>query len=145
MVTLKQIALAINEKLHDVLPNVQIQSKDISEGYPRPCLYVDFDDVHTAASGAMLRERTVPVIIYYFPTDRNKHKIELLDVQETLESAFVGHFTIEDGVVVQIFDVSSVKVDGVLQVSFDIYTLEVKDDAGESGPDMLELSIELGE
>ncbi|MBO7747355.1 hypothetical protein I8J29_24525 [Paenibacillus sp. MWE-103] len=144
MVTIKQISKAINAKLNDILPDVEIQSKDIREGYPRPCLYVDFEDVTASMAGAKLRERTIPVVIYYFPTDPNKVKIELLDVQEKLEVAFVGDFPIMDGFVVQIFEADAVKVDGVLQFSFDVYTLEVDDRETDNGPDMLDISIELG-
>lgn len=141
MITLKQIAKVINDKLAEVLPAVPVQSKDISEGYPRPSLYVDFDEVTAAQYGARGKERTIQVIIYFFPTDRYKPKLEILEVQEILEGAFSGDFTIEDGFVVYPLEVNSVKVDGILQFSFEIYYIEI--DAAETGEEITELDMSI--
>ncbi|MWC26635.1 phage tail terminator family protein [Paenibacillus sp. MMS18-CY102] len=145
MIKLKQIAKAINDKLAVAMPHAPVQSTDISEGYSRPCLYVDFEEVATSASAAMLRERTVPVVIYYFPADRNKNKIELLEARETLAEAFLSDIVIEEGFIVSIYDVESVVVDGVLQVSFDILTVEINKPTDDGTPEMMELNMKLGE
>lgn len=141
MITLKQIAKAINDKLSEVLPDIEIQSKDISEGYVRPSLYVDFDNSTHADFGTRGKERTIQVIIYFFPTDPYQNKIETLEVQETLENAFIGHLTIMDGFVIYPSEVSSVKVDGILQVSFEVYYIEIDDI--ETGEDMEQVNINI--
>lgn len=128
MIHLKEIALAINQKLKRVLPAIPTQSKDISEGFDRPALFVDFDEVTTAKYGPVSRERTVSVTIYYFPKDRYTNKIDILEVQETLEQAFSEPLTIRKGFVSFTAELSSSKTDGVLQTSFDLYYIERLDD-----------------
>lgn len=144
MLTLKDVALAINNKLSDVLSDVPVQSKDISEGFKRPSLYVDFDNVTTSDYIGDKRERSIQVIIYFFPGDANKSKIEILDVQEVLENAFIDGFMINDGFAVYPFELNSVKVDGVLQFSFEIYTLESKyDETTDTTKFMEELNLDI--
>ncbi|MFD2671815.1 phage tail terminator family protein [Marinicrinis sediminis] len=141
MITLKEISLAITNKLEEVLPEFPIESNDIKEGFPRPSLFFEFENVKTADYIGGKRERTVSVIIYFFPTDIYKHEIEMLEVQEALEEAFSGQFMIEEGFFVYPLEVNSVKSDGVLQFSFDIYTLEYKDTSNEPMMEELEVKI----
>ncbi|OPG98984.1 hypothetical protein B2I21_07465 [Chryseobacterium mucoviscidosis] len=131
MITLEKIALAINEKLIEVLPDIPIQTTDISEGFQRPSLFVDFEDATRSAYNSSSVERTIPVVIFYFPKDRHKYKLELLRVQQVLEDAFSGHFTIQDGFVVYP-ETTCDRVDGVLQCRFDVYYIQqIEDDTGE--------------
>lgn len=136
-VTLKEIAKAINVKLKAALPDIEIQSKDISEGYARPSLFVDIDDVQTAKYGANGRERTVSTTVYYFPSDRHTYKIEMLDAQEKLEQAFAANLAIREGFVVFPSELRSVKVDGVLQTSFDLYYIEMLEDPGDGNAEFM--------
>ncbi|WP_063870694.1 phage tail terminator family protein [Paenibacillus sp. Root444D2] len=135
MVTLKDIAKAINAKLKESFPDIQINTKDISEGFARPSFTVDFDNSTKSPFGSHGVERTVHVIIYFFPSDRSQYKIEMLDVQDKLENAFTYTLTILDGFVVYLDELSSDKVDGVLQFAFDIHYIEIDytDDVGEDG------------
>lgn len=137
MLTLKDIALAINNKLEEVLPSIPIQSSDISEGFERPSLFVDFDNVTTADYIGGKKERNISVIIYFFPTSRYDNKIEILNTQEILEKAFSDQFMIKEGFYVYPMEVNSIKVDGVLQFSFNIYTLEYEDTGTEPLMDTL--------
>lgn len=139
MLTLKEIATAINDKLKEVLPEIKRQSKDISKGYSRPGLYVDFDSVSTSDYIGKKRERAIQVIIYFFPTDQYNYKLEVLEVQEKLEEAFSGHLKIKEGFIVYPFEVNSVKVDGVLQFSFEIYTLEMKPNTEDDNADYMKI------
>ncbi|MEC0107268.1 hypothetical protein P4H27_10000 [Paenibacillus taichungensis] len=140
MITLEAVALAINEKLNEILPDIPIQSTDISEGFERPSLFTEFEESTRAGYSAGATERNIPVVIYYFPKDRYKHRIELLRVQETLEQAFSGQFTISDGFVVYPETVCD-KVDGVLQCRFEIYFIEAAQE--EAGELMDSLNLEL--
>lgn len=140
--TLKAIAATINDMLAGVLPTVPIQSTDISEGFERPSLFVEFGDVLTEKFGGRSRERTVPVTIYYFPSNRNKNKLELLEVQETLEATFIGSLSLKDGLAVTVTEISSIKVDGVLQSSFDLYLFETDTTETEPFIDDLIVNIE---
>lgn len=141
MITLKQIASAINEKLKEVLPSIPIQTTDISEGFKRPSLFVDFESITSAAFGARGFERRIQVIIYYFPSDRYKNKIELLDTQEVLENTFTVPFEIQKGFTVYPLELESDKIDGTLQVNFELYYLEIND--SEDGDDIGELHLSI--
>lgn len=145
MITLEQIALAINETLSAKFPDVPIQSTDISEGFKRPSLFVDFESASSSAYGVCSKERSVTVTIYFFPTDRYKNKLEILRVQERLQEAFYRHLTISDGFVIHLPEIEFSKSDGVLQGSFDLYTLE--SDLNESGEyaEHLNLTLEEGD
>jgi hypothetical protein len=144
VLTLKEIVRAINDKVEEVLPNIPIQSKNISDGYARPSLFIDLDNLTTSDYIGGKRERRLQVIIYFFPKDRTKTKMEILEVQEILEQAFSDQLMIKEGFAVYPFELNSVKVDGILQFSFEIYTLETKENDQESNADyMLELDVSI--
>lgn len=139
MITHKQVAVAINQRLKDTLPDIRINTADIKESFTRPSLYVDFDNVIPSKFGTNGFERTISVIIYFFPTDKTQYKMEVLDVQQKLELAFINNLTILDGFVVYPSDLSSAKVDGILQFSFDIRLVEAGEE--ETGDMIEELEI----
>ncbi|KOR88776.1 phage tail terminator family protein [Paenibacillus solani] len=141
MVTLKEIITAINERLIAIAPDVEIQSNDISEGYQTPSFFVELEDVRSAQYGSWGRERSIPVVIYYFPTERQHKQIELLDMQEKLEQGFIKPFEIMKGFTVFPSELNATKTDGVLQFSFDLYTLEY--DLTETGEDITELHLNI--
>ncbi|MFD1957321.1 DUF6838 family protein [Paenibacillus thailandensis] len=136
MITLKQIMTAINDKLEEILPNIDVQSTDIKEGFSRPSLYVDFERTNTIQFMTRGKERTISVTIYYFPRDRYDHQLELLEVQDILEGAFRGYFAITDYFGVQINEIDSTEVDGVLQSRFDIHSIEIADSDDGNKPFM---------
>ncbi|MBX4149509.1 phage tail terminator family protein [Paenibacillus lautus] len=141
MVTLKEIITAINERLIAIAPDVEIQSNDISEGYLTPSFFVELEDVHSSQYGAWGRERSIPVIIYYFPTERQHKQIELLDMQEKLEQGFIQPFEIMKGFTVFPLELNATTTDGVLQLSFDLKTLEF--DMTETGEDITDLYLSI--
>lgn len=141
MVTLKEIITAINERLIAIAPDVEIQSNDISEGYPTPSFFVELEDVRSAQYGVWGRERSIPVVIYYFPTERQHKQMELLDMHEKLEQGFIKPFEIMKGFTVFPLEPHATKTDGVLQFSFDLYTLEY--DLTETGEDITELHLNI--
>ncbi|MNP72684.1 hypothetical protein D3C76_1692890 [compost metagenome] len=65
----------------------------------------------------------------------------MLDVQEKIEQAFRGHFTIKEGFVTYPFEVDSVRIDGTLQCSFEIYYIEF--DETDDGEDITELNLSI--
>ncbi|NGM81289.1 hypothetical protein G5B47_02555 [Paenibacillus sp. 7124] len=106
---------------------------DVSEGFDRPSFHVDIDNVVNVKVGPDGLERTISIIIYYFPTDKNDYFKEILEVQDKLEKAFTENLVIRQGFVVFPEYISSVKVDGVLQTSFDIISLEYKPEEEADG------------
>lgn len=120
MATLKSLALAINQKLTEVFPEIPITNKDITEGFARPSFYTDFDSFRVLQTSGRRTDKTVHVTIYFFPTDRYQYKLELLDVQEELQAAFCDELVLADGTRLYMGELESEVVDGVLQFAFDI-------------------------
>jgi hypothetical protein len=116
---LSDLKLAVNQKLKAAYPAIVIQSKDIKEGFDRPCFYVEISNNSKEIISPEFNNRLITFTIYYFASDRYKHSLENLEVQETLEDIFLGKLNV-NGKNVLIHEVRSYIVDGVLQVKFDI-------------------------
>jgi len=133
---IKETKLAINNKILSAFPEIEIQGKDIKEGFKRPSFFVGFSYHKTMKVSDEFYKKDLSVVIYYFPSDRNKYSMEVLEVGETLEELFLGKLVIQmvdDEKVVPINSVDLDTVDGVLQVSFDleIFTTKIEVDDNE--------------
>jgi len=140
-----QVELAINKKLKSAYPEVGIEPDDIKDGFKRPSFFVDFSYNKTTKVSDEFYKKDLSIVIYYFPSDRNKYSMEILEVGETLEELFLGKLVIEDEAEEKIVTINAVDldtVDGVLQVSFDleVFTSKVESDDNEMMED-LEVSI----
>jgi hypothetical protein len=151
MVALKDIALAINKIIingfmYTSYNNVEIQSNDIKKGFERPCFYVEFEGMKKSNFNLVMVDRNITARIYYFPTDRNKYRIELLEVQEILEKIFNSPIMVNESFAITVDEINSEIIDGVMQTSFDLYTVEIKDESyypeDANLEDMEELEIE---
>lgn len=135
MISLKDINKAVNEKIKLVFPSVEIMSTDIKEGFKRPSFFVELDNVKKSPYNTTAIERSMTVRIYYFPSDRNKFKIELMEVQEGLEDAFFQCLKVQEGFSIPIDEVETEIADGVLQCTFDIQYIESLDSEHECHED----------
>lgn len=124
MVKYTDILKAINTQITTAFPDIEIQSKDITEGFDRPCFFVDF--VSMAASEMMnyYRSRKTTIVIYYFPSDIYKNRIEILQKQDKLEEIFMKILKVNESFIITINETESNIIDGVLQFSFDLETVE---------------------
>jgi hypothetical protein len=147
VVTLKDIAKAINLNIINGFSiteynNVEIESSNIKKGFKRPCFYVEFDNLKKGNFNSTVADRNLTVRIHYFPTDRIKNKLELLEVQEVLENIFLKPLIVGVNFVITINELNSKVADGVLNTSFDLHTVEVESWA-EGDTDTSELMQEL--
>ena len=94
MISLKEIMLAINRKINESL-QMNIDSKNLEEKFERPSVRTSIDNLKTSAFMQSMKERNFIVRIYYFSKNREKNKIELLEIQEKLEEAFFSHLKIK--------------------------------------------------
>jgi hypothetical protein len=117
MITLKDIKTAVVSKLNANFTQ-EVQSSDVKEGFSRPSFFVELDNA-TSSSTEEQKHRGLTVRIYYFPSDKNKNSIEILDTQEALENAFDLKLPVLDRKLT-INETESVTTDGVLTFSFDI-------------------------
>ena len=116
MITYKDIRLAVNRKLKTT--GIDINSEDVSEGFNRPSFFVEFLNIARSSDENQVH-KSLSVQIYYFPTDRYKYAIEVLEMQETLENIFDLKLAIKDRLI-NVEDINTGTVDGVLNCSFDL-------------------------
>jgi hypothetical protein len=117
MITYKDIKKAINTKLSQEF-GIEINSRDVQEGFNRPSFFVQLENSVRSGDETQVH-KALTVRIYYFPTDRYEYSIEVLDVQEQLESIFELKLRVMD----RFFNINeseSVTSDGILNFSFDI-------------------------
>lgn len=141
MITLTETMKAICDQLKHHLIDVPIQSSDISEGFSRPSLFVEFTNISTSRGLVNSRERVIEVTVFYFPTDANNHEIELLEKQESIEEAFIDPFQIKGGFYVFATELDSVVSDGVLQTSFEIQMLETPEEVDGEMMEVLDITL----
>lgn len=117
MITYKDIKLAVNRLIKGKF-NIEINSNDVEEGFERPSFFVQLEDGERFGYETQVH-KSLTIRIYYFPKDRNKNSIELLDVQEQLENLFDLKLKVKE----RFFNIDSVQTnapDGVLDFSFEI-------------------------
>ncbi|WP_369973776.1 DUF6838 family protein [Rummeliibacillus sp. POC4] len=121
---MKDIKKGINERINNKFPDIEINSNDVSEGFNRPSFFVQLNG---KKSGTMEHvDKDIDVQIYYFPTDEYDHAIELLDTQESLESAFDLKLRVVNRWL-NITETNTVTTDGVLNMSFSLEFNDVRD------------------
>lgn len=82
------------------------------------------ENITNGKYNSLCKERSVTVRIYFFAPDRNKYSIPNLKMQEILENAFIDGLQVNESFFIDIEDVESEVVDGVLVCSFDLYYVE---------------------
>jgi hypothetical protein len=117
MLTLKQIKLVINNLLLNKFPTIEIQSEDVRQGFNRPCFFVQLDN-DDRDTRLYVTERSILVRIHYFPTNRYEYSLEIMDIQDGLESIFNLNFKVETRVIT-INETRAQTIDGVLEFEFD--------------------------
>ena len=123
MISLKEVMLAINRKINESL-QMNVDSKNLEEEFERPSVRTSIDNLKTSAFMQSMNERNFIVRIYYFSKNREKNKIELLEIQEKLEEAFFSHLKIKGAFFIYIDEIIFNVTDGILIGEFEVRTLE---------------------
>lgn len=116
MITYKDIHIAINNRLKTT--GIEVSSRDVSEGFARPSFHVQLGNINHSGNSEQVHKSLI-VQIYFFPTDRYEYAIEVLDMQETLQSLFDLKLPVKD----RYFNVNELflnTTDGILNCSFDL-------------------------
>lgn len=124
MIAMKEIKKAINTRLMDKFIGIEINSNDVREGFKRPSFFVGLEGKSSGGQGHV--EKEIDVQLYYFPTDPYDYSIELLNVQETLQTLFDLKLRVADRYI-NITDTNAVVTDGVLSLSFSLEFTDVRD------------------
>lgn len=122
MVTYSEIIKAINLKIQQSFLDVPFQSIEDKEGLIRPSFRTNIEGISASNFMNVAKDRELTVRIYYFPKEKYKYRMELLDVQDKLEDLFLLENTIvtESSFVIEIFEFQFDVVDGVLHFYFDL-------------------------
>ena len=123
MISLKEVMLAINRKINESL-QMNVDSKNLEEEFERPSVRTSIDNLKTSAFMQSMKERNFIVRIYYFSKNREKNKIELLEIQEKMEEAFFSHLKIKGAFFIYIDEIIFNITDGILIGEFEVRTLE---------------------
>lgn len=123
MISLKEVMLAINRKINESL-QMNVDSKNLEEEFERPSVRTSIDNLKTSAFMQSMKERNFIVRIYYFSKNKEKNKIELLEIQEKLEEAFFSHLKIKGAFFIYIDEIIFNVTDGILIGEFEVRTLE---------------------
>lgn len=165
MITLKQINKAINNTIIAALvdsdfADVPIVSEDTTEALKkgedgtcinviRPSIKVTFDNVQSGKFNSQLKERTLPVRIYFFAKDKYKPKLDNLAMQDIIENAFLEDVQVTPSFFMPISNDEGVQsdiTDGVLQSTFELYSLEeIYDDSNLENIEELNFNLNLEE
>jgi len=86
--TYSDIVKAFTQKLKIDFANVHVTSNDVSEGFKRPSFFMEFITPKSVLVSENRRLRTFTLRLSYFPSSRTVNAIELLEIQESLESVF---------------------------------------------------------
>jgi len=138
MISLKELKTAINSVIEDNFPDIEIYANDIKEGFDRPSFFTDYDYSYRTDYDHCFK-REISVTIYYFPSDRNEYKDELLEKQDLIESAIRKGFEVK-GRHIDIKDqIESDIINKTLEVTFELEYYDSEEESGEVLPKMEEL------
>ena len=125
MIKLSQILKAVNVKLKETFPKIEIDSKDLGEKFNRPSFRTELDGLKTSAFMTTYKERHFTIRIYFFNSVIGKGRLERLKISEKIEDAFLGSLKVTDDFIIPVDDIDFDETDdGVLIASFDSLTME---------------------
>lgn len=143
MVKYTDIHKAIVDKLKSKFAGVEITSNDVSEGFSRPSFFISFDNMKASDFMGEALDRELTIRIYYFSKDRDKNKIELLNMQDELNELFLQDniVQVDANTKIEIEELEFDVVDKVLHCYFDIKLSEDYERI-DSLPNMEELHVD---
>ena len=137
MIAFNQINIAINEKIKNAIKDVfeydvPLVAEDISEPIIRPSIKVIFENSNSAKFNEHCKERNVSYGVYFFAKNRQAPKPENIAIREAIENEFINDIQVTDTFFIPVENLEFETSDGVLIVSFDLYTIELLPDIDTS-------------
>lgn len=113
----KAIAERINENIEDATYSIDIERK-----IERPSFFIDLDSIKASDFMNEARDTNMTCRIYYFPSTRDANSIEILEMQDKLESMFLDDnlIIVDDEMSFEIEELDFNVVDKVLHCYFNI-------------------------
>lgn len=95
MITYADVIRAVTARLR-TLYDAEYKDVDITEGFQRPTLTVEADDVKASSIGDDLLDDTIPITVYYFAPDTKKGYADLIDKAQGIRWLFAVPFKINN-------------------------------------------------
>lgn len=121
------ILTGITKAVDSIPGKFEVESQDIEEGFKRPSFFIEMD---TTPSDFMksIKERDITIRLIYFPKDKHKNQMELLEMMDKIEKKFIEENYIEispeteerDQVLVEVNNPQFTNKKDILQFQFDI-------------------------
>ena len=125
MIKLSQILKAVNVKLKETFPKIEIDSKDLGEKFNRPSFRTELDGLKTSAFMTTFKERNFTIRIYFFTTLPGKGREERLKISDEIENAFLGTLWVNETFAISVDEIEFEETeDGVLIASFNSLSME---------------------
>lgn len=112
MIKCTDVIKAVVSRVNKSFPDIKFISDDVKEGFFRPSFRVVIDNLRESNFMDFSRERAFTIRLYYFAKDKERNKIENLDMIDSLSELFI------DNGALQINDEYSIEI--VEDVEFDI-------------------------
>jgi hypothetical protein len=97
-----------------------------TEEIKRPSIKISMEDDKSSKFNNCNKERTLTVRVYFFAKDKNKYKIDNLNMEDIIQNAFLNDVKVTDTFYMPITEdgINCTTIDTVLECSFDLYSLE---------------------
>lgn len=97
MLSVIDVIRSLSELIEQKYPNYPVCDMDIEEDYPRPCYFIDVEDVNTSWVATDYIKESSTLKIVFFAEDRYEGFLELLDMKNNLTVLFDDPLYITDG------------------------------------------------
>lgn len=138
MITTADLLNAVTAKLGENFPEVRIWSTDKDKDFGKKCFFIKYsasrdgkpEFVHDCGQ----------IRLYYFPSDKNVNRMELLDMQERLSELFLFRIFVNDDFAVPINELEFEIDDDVLVMSFDFDMYQMPEEDMTTAMEELEIN-----
>ena len=121
IVKYKKIHESIVERIQEKFPKI-VFSTDIEKGITRPSFFIDLDNIKSGDFMNEARDTDITVRLYYFTSQKDNNKIEILEMQDDLTGLFLDNnlIRVDNDMYFEIEELDLSIVDKVLHCYFDI-------------------------
>lgn len=137
MRTVADLIKAVNTKLTDNFPDIEIKSTDLDK-HPEQCFYTEYT-VNRDGSPDMVHD-SGRITLFYFPEDKKVNRLELLGIQAKLSQTFVFGIAVDEEFTVPVVNLNFTLEDDTLVMEFDFEMYQrVDNDADIDAMENIEL------
>lgn len=137
MITTADLLNAVTAKLGENFPEVRIWSTDKDKDFGKKCFFIKYSASRDGKPEFV--HDYGQIRLYYFPSDKNVNRMELLDMQERLSELFLFRIFVNDDFAVPINELEFEIDDDVLVMSFDFDMYQMPEE--DITPAMEELEV----